>query len=109
MKAGIRREPTPGKAPWTQKRRTKREMNPIGSDETEQLRVARARCEVLLEEWRSANSIGIGARNAESLSTAICRARTRAALALMELGRRLLPAAEAAQRMTPVRHSDISC
>jgi len=65
-------------------------MRPHGFDEIEQLQYAKARAEMLREEWRLANW-SAAVRGADSASPgALRRTRTRAGHALIGLGRRLV-------------------
>jgi hypothetical protein len=74
-------------------------MRPHGFDEIEQLRYAKAHAEMLREEWRLANSSGAGRRSGERHPGAVRRARAGAGRALIEFGRRLLPAETGARRV----------
>lgn len=63
-------------------------MRPYGFDEIEQLRYAKARAEMLRQEWRRANWSAV--RGADAAPGALRSAKTRAGRALIGLGRRLL-------------------
>lgn len=63
-------------------------MRPYGFDEIEQLRYAKARAEMLRQEWRLANWSAV--RGPDATPGALRRAQMRAGQALIGLGRRLL-------------------
>ena len=67
-------------------------MRPHGFDEVQQLEYARARAEMLREEWRLANSPAAASRVGVLAVGAVRRLRRAAGTGLLEVARRLLPA-----------------
>ncbi|MGD0018184.1 MAG: hypothetical protein ABSD62_02935 [Candidatus Limnocylindrales bacterium] len=85
-------------------------MRPFGFDEVEQLRYARSRAEMLREEWRMANSSAPGRRVGASSALTLKRVRKNVGHALIELGRRLLPADAGTRRaVVTARRPDWGC
>ena len=73
-------------------------MRPVGLDEAERLRYARAHAEMLRREWQTANQLPQDRRSGLPRLGAVGRFRGMLGGALVDVGRRLVPADPSAVR-----------